>query len=128
MFIFALDIEAKLQYRGCWPVCGNVVDVTTLDEKSTILYSLDNCHTAFSTTALESEADQFLRPMLGYLSFSPSGHWEGVGDMGNPIACMEQSAKAQEPMVNSGVENERSLRELLYGIENLRKRGQEDYD
>lgn len=126
MLIFALDVEAKLQYRGCCPVSGNVVDVTTLDERSTIIYSLDNCHTAFSTTALESEPEQLSRPMLGYLSFNPSGHWEGIGDMENPIACMEKSAKAQQPVLNPGSENERSLLELLYGIENLRKKGQED--
>lgn len=48
--------------------------------------------------------------------------------MENAIACMEQSAKAQEPVLNPGLEKKRSLRELLYGIENLRKRGQEDYD
>lgn len=115
-----------MQYRGCCPVSGNVVDVTTLNEKSTIIFSLDNCHTAFSITALASEAEQFSRPMLGYLSFNSSGHWEGIGDLENPIACIEQSAKTQEPVKDSGQENERLLRELLYGIENLRKRGQED--
>lgn len=126
MFIFGLDIEAKIQYRGCCPVPGNVVDVTTLNETSTIIYSLDNCHVAFSTTVLASEAEQFSRPMLGYLSFDASGDWEGIGNLEHPITCMEQSAKAQEPVMNPGSENERSLRELLYGIENLRKRGQED--
>ncbi|MCJ1270810.1 tRNA (guanine-N(7)-)-methyltransferase non-catalytic subunit trm82 [Lobaria immixta] len=126
LFIFGLDIEAKIQYRGCCPVPGNVVDVTTLNETSTIIYSLDNCHVAFSTTVLASEAEQFSRPMLGYLSFDASGDWEGIGNLEHPITCMEQSAKAQELVMNPGSENERSLRELLYGIENLRKRGQED--
>ncbi|MCJ1469361.1 tRNA (guanine-N(7)-)-methyltransferase non-catalytic subunit trm82 [Pseudocyphellaria aurata] len=126
LFIFAMDIAAKIQYRDCCPVSGNVVDVTALDEKCTIIYSLDNCHTAFSTTTIASEKDQISRPMLGYLSFNSSGHWKGIGDMGDAITCMEQSAKAQEPVIISGPENERPLRELLYGIENLRKRGQED--
>ena len=103
-----------------------MVDVTTLNGKSTVIFSLDNCHTAFSTTALASEAEKFSRPMLGYLSFNPSGHWEGTGDLEKPIACIEQSAKTQEPAKGSEQKNERQLRELLYGIENLRKRGQED--
>ena len=103
-----------------------MVDVTTVNEISTIIFSLDNCHTAFSTTALASEAEQISRPMLGYLSFNSSGHWEGIGDLEKSIACIEQNAKTQEPVKNSGQENERLLRELLYGIENLRKRGQED--
>lgn len=103
-----------------------MVDVTTLNEKATIIFSLDNCHTAFSTTALACEAEQISRPMLGYLSFNSSGHWERIGDLENPIACIEQSAKTQEPVKDSGRENERLFRDLLYGIENLRKRGQED--
>lgn len=128
LFIFALDIDAKVQYRGYCPLSGNLVDVTTLDEKSTIIYSLDNCHTAYSTTALASKQEQIRRSVLGYLSFDPSGQWEGIGDLENAIACMEQSAKTQEPVINPGSGNERPLRELLYGIENLRKRGQEDYE
>ena len=118
-------MQANVQYRGCCHVPGNVVDATTLNETSTIIYSLDNRHTAFSTIVLASEADQLSRPLLGYLSFNPSGDWEGIGDLEKPIICIDQSAKAQEPFTNLGPGDESSFRELLYGIENLRKRGQE---
>ncbi len=116
-----------MQFRGCIRLAGNVIDVAALHDKSTIIYSLDNYHNPSSTTTIASAQEQVSRPMIGCMSFNDSGQWERAKFMENALARMEKSAKDQEP-IDSGVENGTPLRDLLYGIGNIRKRGQEDHD
>lgn len=93
-----------------------------------LIYSLDNYHKPFSTTAATSASEQLSRPMIGYLSVDELGDWKDVCDVEDAMECMERSAKAEQPAVDPGSEKDRPLGELLYGIENLRKRGQEEQD
>lgn len=48
--------------------------------------------------------------------------------MKESIASMERIAKSQEPTIDLGLEKGDPLRNLLYGIENLRKRPHEEQD
>ena len=102
--------------------------MNALRNKSIIIYSLDNYHIPFSTTIIESSEEQLSRPMIGCLSFEDTGRWEEVDFMQDSIACMQRIAESQESVGCSGLEKGKSLRDLLYGIENLRKRVNEEQD
>lgn len=125
--MFSIDSEVEIRFRKHIPLPGNVIDVTPLVNKSMIIYSLDNYHTPFSTTVIESSEEQLSRPMIGCLCFDQSGHWEEVGSLKDSISCMQRIAKSQEPR-GYGLEKGKPLRDLLYGIENLRKRANEEQD
>lgn len=107
---------------------GNVIDAAVQQDKSRIIFSLDNY---YSTTTFARSEERASRPMLGCMSFDKSEDFRRIRSDKNVVERINQSAKAQEPVedVDSVTERASTFRNLLYGVEALRKRaGQEDHD
>lgn len=110
---------------------GNVIDATVQQDKSRIIFSVDNYYIPSSTTTIARSEERASRPMLGCMSFDESKDYRKIRSEKNVVARVDQGAKAQEPAedADSVTEMASTLRTLLYGVETLRKRaGQEDHD
>lgn len=110
---------------------GNVIDAAMQQDKSRIIFSLDNYYSPSSTTTIARSEERASRPMLGCISFDKSGDFRRIRFEENVVEHVDQGAKAQEPAedVDSVMERASNFRTLLYGVETLRKRaGQEDHD
>ena len=124
--MFHLGFDHKLDFREYITCLGNVLDVAVLDNRCSIIYSLDNFHVPFSTTQIADADEQTARSPLGSLTLDSSGYWKQCDIMQNVIAGLENKAARKDAYdINEG--NDRgSLSTYLYGIENLRKRGQDE--
>lgn len=123
--MFHLGSDFKLVFREYITFLGNVLDVAVLDNKCSIIYSLDNFHVPFSTTTIAGTDQQTARAPLGSLALDSSGHWKPYDIMPNIMTGLENKARKDAENINQG--NDRgSLSAFLYGIENLRKRGQDE--
>lgn len=150
---FSIDLKANLNFLAFEMLPGNIIDVTPLVNEPSIVYSMDNVHEAFSTRTVASDQKQESRPLLGAFKPPAPKHPESATELysdaeradeggeisrrtfpeqanppypylGNALAVMNQHAKTQEPTTNPAKDN--SLTDLLYNLENLRKRNQED--
>ena len=88
------------------------------------MYSMDNIHEKCSTNILDKGPP---RPSLGAVTFSVSAQsWDKEVNIEGIIASMDQETLAQDEVLQEGGSKATALSELLYGLENLRKRGQEE--
>ena len=88
------------------------------------MYSMDNIHENFSTNILDKGPP---RPSLGAVTFSVSAQsWGKEVNIEGITASMDQEALAQDDVLQEGGGKATALSELLYGFENLRKRGHEE--
>ena len=108
---------------------GNVIDVSVLEaEKSqtSIIYSMDNVHDPSSMTIMATEDTPGERPYLGTLSRELlSGYWHVNKDLEVAINRINRIATSEKPGKEAASDGS-TLSELLYGIEHLRKRGQDE--
>lgn len=119
---------------------SNVIDATVQQDKSRIIFSLDNYYysSSSSTTTIgsiaSSEEERASRPMLGCMSFDDKSEedFRRIRSEKYAVERVEQSAKAQELTEDVDLvvmKRASTFRTLLYGVESLRKRaGQEDHD
>lgn len=123
--MFHLGSDRKMVFREYITFLGNVLDVVVLDNRCSVIYSIDNFHVPFSTTMIADTDNQAARSPIGSLSLDSSGRWKQCDIMQNVMAGLEKKAKKGAEDLNQG--NDRgSLSAFLYGIENLRKRGQDE--
>ena len=123
LFMFFFNSKDELEFREAYPTEGNVLDLTILHDRGSIIYSMDNIHKPFSTTEEEYEgADP--RPLVSAIHFlRGSQRWEE--DINLPdelLETMERCAKRRPLVPQKNVAKGKSLKELLYGLEGLRKR------
>ena len=122
MLFYSLDSHGSLTLRQCFSVAGNVLDVEVLENRSTILYSIDNIHEKWSTKIVDKGP---LRPSVGAVTFSGSAQsWSKEATFDGIITVMNKEAMAQDGALQQGRGKDAALSELLYSIESLRKRGQ----
>lgn len=126
LLFFHLNEQEHMEYRGFSNVEGNVIDVAimTMNDKGAVLYSMDTIHKPFSTSMME-DGEAGLRPSVGAFSFVPSsGSWQQASDLADTLLQnMEDCARSRPFFGQANAAKGKSLRELLYGLENLRKRG-----
>ncbi|KAL2041451.1 hypothetical protein N7G274_005833 [Stereocaulon virgatum] len=124
LFIFSLHSNAEVLFMGTIPLSGNIIDFVFLDNQGSILYSLDPIHEPFSTTKVVEEREQQMRPLVGEVLVEwradPPEMIEGRYGMlvGSMDRCVRRQAFVEVEAKGKG----RSMRELLYGLEGLRKR------
>lgn len=113
-----------LEHRETLRTEGNVADVSILCGHQAILYSMDNLHAPNSTTVVESKGQ---RPMLGSYSYSNSlDKWGRESDMEIIAASINNWAAEQESFSSNLNSQSALVSDLLYSIDKLRKRGQDD--
>lgn len=110
-----------MTFRQCLPAVGNILDLAIIESRSTILYSMDNIHEKWSTKVIDKGP---LRTSFGAVTFSASAQsWSPSAKCEGVTTVMSEEALARDEVLQAGGGKEPALSELLYSIENLRKRG-----
>lgn len=117
-----------MQYNTCIHTESNVIDLTILRNQSSIVYSMDTSHQAFTTDALADSGKQSSRSLMGSLSYcADSDTWnENQALQANLVAATKECADSHKHARHAGTAKGKSPTELLYGLESLRKRGSEN--
>ena len=131
-FIYLSNLDEKVQLEGSevYPAKGNVLDVAVLEDHNVVVYSMDCVYEPFSTTLLTTDTNRFAKPCIDALQYD---HLtlrliQSAQSNSNFISVMESCAKCQIVVEPKNVAKGKSLRDLLYGLESLRKRRLDDMD
>ncbi|KAL9121133.1 MAG: hypothetical protein Q9187_002315 [Circinaria calcarea] len=124
LFIYGITSSHVLEFRQCLLVEGNVLDVAILQGQRSFLVTMDNVHVPLTTTVVENAGN---RPALAAFSYdADSRRWvEGHDFESILLAINDWAALRGSQSAQTGSEDS-LLSDLLYGIENLRKRGREE--
>ena len=128
LFTFTLGEKGELQFHASIHTESNVLDLTLLGNQSSVVYSMDTSHQAFSTATLVDTDNLDSRSLVGTLSYcSDSKTWKVNGSLQkNLVEAMRGCAQSNLPALQTRAAKEKSLTELLYGLESLRKRGSDN--
>ncbi|KAF4625905.1 hypothetical protein G7Y89_g12261 [Cudoniella acicularis] len=126
LFVFSLTRENTLQYKQTLNLPGNALSVVTnLVASETavplnkLIVSIDNVFKPGSTSEVRTLGDETATPLLSF--HFGNGLWV-------PETVFEKSIAKDIENRQAGNVNIVALKNLLYGIENLRKRDNEDRD
>ncbi|KAI9802221.1 MAG: hypothetical protein M1825_002942 [Sarcosagium campestre] len=123
LFMLQLSAKGDLSFRQTLPLQGNPLDIAVHPSKALFIVSIDNIHDARSTTKPRSEPGKTLIQAYSAAT-APLGEsrWqEDVDSAATWLEIIDQAASALD------LTQLRSLRELLYDVEKIRKRpGSED--
>ena len=131
LFHFRMDIQVEeLEYVGTYgPFKGNVIDVIAIQDQEAVVYSMDTVHEAFSTITVANDQAQRERSSIGVMKITQNA----MSDMclqqsQHPqlVTAMEQCIERQSFIHENSTAKGKSMRDLLYGLESLRKRGGEE--
>ncbi len=122
LFLFTLNAQNEVQFRETHYTEGNVIDMVVLSDRSSMIYSMDNTHNRFSTLA--DSCDPTSIPLINAIHFSRSAqHWEKDSHLHEGLLpALEETAKTWLVVPQTNAVKGKSLKELLYGLESLRKR------
>lgn len=128
LFHFRMDIEVeKMIYVGTYgPLNGNVIDVVAIQDQGAVVYSMDTVHEAFSTTTLANDRAQKECSTIGVMKITQNAMSEMCLQQGQHlqlVTAMEHCIQRQSFIHENSTAKGKSMRDLLYGLESLRKRG-----
>lgn len=131
LFYFRMDIEVeKMEYVGtCGPLIGNVIDVVAVQDQGAVVYSMDTVHEAFSTSTVANDQAQKERSIIGVTKITQNTMSEMCLQQSQHlqlVTAMEQCIQRQSVIHENSTAKGKSMRDLLYGLESLRKRGGEE--
>jgi len=128
LFMFSLSPGNIIEPNGSVSLEGNVLDVVCLKGWDYIVYSMDTIHKPFSTTVTADDQDQIVRFAIGAVRFNSaiSSYEKIVAPIRNLVTVMERVIKTQPSVSQEAKAKGRSTKELLYGLESLRKRGSDE--
>ncbi len=119
-----------MEYMGTYgPLEGNVIDVVVIQDQGAVVYSMDTVHKAFSTTTVASDQAQKKRFAIGVMKITQNAMSEMFMQQGQDpqlVTAMEQCIQRQSFIHENPTAKGKSMRDLLYGLESLRKRGGEE--
>ncbi|CAG8961030.1 hypothetical protein HYFRA_00002570 [Hymenoscyphus fraxineus] len=118
LFVFSISEENNLTHVQTLPLIGNplclvIFPSTKLDTASSVIVSVDYINKPGTTAEPREKDDQFINP-LQHLILS-----DGVLTLGDELPSRAEALKDEK-------HNSAKLKNLLYGLENLRKRAGED--
>ena len=120
----------KMEYMGTYgPLEGNVIDVAVIQDQRAVVYSVDTVHEPFSTTMVTNDQAQKERSTIGLMKITQNANVEMcMQQHQHPqlITAMEQCIQRQSFIYENSMAKGKSMRDLLYGLESLRKRGGEE--
>lgn len=121
LFLFALDAHDRIRFRDTYSTEGNVIDLVVVSDRNSVLCSLDNIHDCFSTSTNNCKATS--RSLVDAVHFSKSAQqWEKDFLLYEKLSpALEKSAKNWPMMPQNDAAKGKSLKELIYGWESLRK-------
>ena len=123
--MFLMNSNAELTFQASISLEYNVIDMVFVPQIDSVVYSMDTVHQPFSTTVGSSNDEQGLRRSVGALQATDVG-WEiNTGTTKFLVESMKNAVTSQPTSSEETTVERRSLKELLYNLENLRKRGSE---
>lgn len=124
LFIYSITSSHVLEFRQSLFVEGNVLDVAILQGQESLIVAMDNVHVPLSTRVVENAGN---RPALTAFSYdADSGRWVEGHDFERMLLAINDWAALQGSQFAQTGSEDSSLSGLLYSIENLRKKGQEE--
>lgn len=116
--VFDLSKNGVLAFSRSYITRGNVIDMAVIANQHRIIYSMDCIHTPFSTVVINDSDAQDAAPVIGGISFSSKTPVDE-----DLVAVMDVCAKQSTITTPESAAKGKTLRDLLYGLESLRKRG-----
>lgn len=128
LFMFTLGGSAHIEANTTIHTESNVIGLTVLRHLSSVVYSMDTYHLAFSTDAPADTGKQISRSLVGSLSYcTDSQTWkENRALQAKLVAATRDWADSHLHVPQAVATKGKLLTELLYGLESLRKRGSEN--
>ena len=128
LFVFTVGEKGAMVFNTSICTESNVVGLTVLRNHNSIIYSMDTLHRAFSTDLIASTEKGDSRSMVGSLIYcTDTDTWkENEGLQETLTVAMRECAESNLGISQAGVAKGKSVTELLYGLESLRKRGSEN--
>ena len=126
LFLFTFDESDKIIFREAYPTEGNVLDMVTLQDRRSIIYSMDNVHQPFTTTDARRDATSSSFAEAIHFLRGPQRWEEDLNLDDSLLPALEMCAKNRPILPQTKVGKGKSLRELLYSLESLRKRDMEN--
>ena len=126
LFVFSLESDTTMHFKKSISLEGNVLDMIFVNNQKNMLYSMDAVHPPFSTGNIAVSEARETRPSVGLLASTKLGWMQATTGQLKIIENMEDSLKRRPFVPESGLAKRRSMRELLYNLESLRKAEPED--
>ena len=123
LFIFSLGINGEMKFESCVSFDGNLIDLTFLQCGSALLYSMDATHMPLSTTIVDGGN---ARRSVGVLESTDIGWKMHSENHKNLVDSMEKFLAHIPDVSQIGSAKGKSMRDLLYNLESLRKREPEE--
>ena len=123
LFLLAFNDHDKIDFRETYPTDGNIIDMVVLEDRSSVIYSMDNIHEPFSRA--EEDDGSAPRPLVEAIHFlrDPQRWEEDLNLDDKLLPALDECAKIGPLVPQKNTAKGKSLKELLYGLESLRKRG-----
>ena len=128
LFLFTLREKGEMSFLSSMHTESNVIGLTVLHNQTSIIYSMDTLHQAFTTDSLVDSEKSSSRSLVGSLTYDTDTEtWEENQALQKPLGvAMRQCADKDLSLPQAETGKGKSLTELLYGSESLRKRGSEN--
>ncbi|KAL8963350.1 MAG: hypothetical protein Q9193_000372 [Seirophora villosa] len=130
VFLFSIADNGAMQQEAAIATEGNLISMTVSKSRDHIAYAIDTEHKQFSQSQLVDMDRPRPSASIGILSYSAmTGHWEHNVDLQQAILLASRNLSSRASHVDQafgGKMRSRDSASLLYGLENLRKRGQDE--
>ncbi|KAL9014147.1 MAG: hypothetical protein Q9173_001203 [Seirophora scorigena] len=129
VFLFSIADNGAMRQEAAIATEGNVIGITVSKNRDHIAYAIDTEHKQFSQFQLVEVDRPTPSATIGILSYSAmTGHWQHNVDLQQAIRLATRNLSSRASHVDQalgGKMRNRDSASLLYGLENLRKRGQD---
>ncbi|KAI4091099.1 MAG: hypothetical protein LQ344_004327 [Seirophora lacunosa] len=130
VFLFSIADNGAMQQEAAIATEGNVISITVSKNRDHIAYAIDTEHKQFSQSQLVDMDRPTLSASIGILSYAAmTGHWGHNVELQQAIRLATRNLSSRASHVDQafgGKMRSRDSASLLYGLENLRKRGQDE--
>ncbi|KAL8840355.1 MAG: hypothetical protein Q9170_001370 [Blastenia crenularia] len=125
IFTFIVAEDGAVKQEEAISTEGNVISLTVSKDQHHVAYAMDTNHKIFSQSRVSAEITQSGRPSIGFLSFSAAeGTWDKDRELQSAIAnVLRNLPEDDERAIGGKKSSNRDSVGVLYGLENLRKRG-----
>ncbi|KAL8706748.1 MAG: hypothetical protein Q9201_000273 [Fulgogasparrea decipioides] len=125
ILIFNASEDGAIEPEAYLALQSNVIDINLSRHQDCIAYTMDTDHAAFSQSQLVEESRRSERLSIGIKRFSTeTGLWDEDSGLRTAIFGAIRDIHVDDDGVEGEKVKRRGSGSLLYGLENLRKRGQ----
>ena len=128
LIFLLLDNDSRLKFRGHFSTAGNITDITSFTSFTTntvIIYSMDTLHRPGTSKLLQEEDDDgtLTSSVAGLLYGLRPGAFRGPeGPEARMLSTMNKCAEDHPFVWQTNAAKGKSMTEMLYSLESLRKR------